>query len=104
MHEPVPAGTWVELHRVVLEPGGRAPQVPPETRQVPLELRVRGWLTAAAVPGEEAEIRTPAGRLVRGQLDVVAPANLHTFGPPVPELAVVGDELRRLLRDDGGRP
>jgi hypothetical protein len=95
--ERVAAGTWVELHDVVLPAGQRAPQVPPETQRVPLELLVRGWLVEPAALGEVATIRTPARRQVRGRLVAVEPGHHHSFGPPVPALGTVGDELRRLL-------
>ena len=95
----VPRGTWVELQREVLAPGERAPQVPEETGAVPLELRVKGFLVADSALGEEAEVRTPAGRRLSGTLDRALPAYEHGFGPPVPELLEVGAELRALLRE-----
>jgi len=98
MAERIPAGTWVELHRLVLAPGERAPQVPPETQRVPLELAVKGFLVAVAAIGEEAEIATPAGRRVRGILRATLPAYTHGFGPPEPALLEVGRELRAILR------
>jgi hypothetical protein len=88
----------VELHRIVLEPGERAPQVPDETQRVALEMRVKGFLAENATPGEEAEIVTAAGRRLHGTLVEVNPPYTHTFGPPVPELSTVGGELRSLLR------
>jgi 2-amino-4-ketopentanoate thiolase alpha subunit len=97
MAERIDKGTWVELHRVVLDAGDRAPRVPEETRRVPLEMRVKGVLVADAALGEEAEIVTPAGRRLRGALREVNPAYTHGFGPPVPELRAVGGELRALL-------
>jgi 2-amino-4-ketopentanoate thiolase alpha subunit len=101
MAEPVPAGTWVVLHRVVLPAGERAPQVPPETQAVPLELRVSGWLAEPAALGEPAVVRTAAGRMLQGTLVAVDPVYAHGFGAPVPELQPVGGELRALLeRDD----
>jgi hypothetical protein len=102
--ERVAAGTWVELRRVLLEPGQRAPQVPPETQAVPLELAVKGWLVAAAALGEQAEIETPAGRRLRGRLAAALPATRHGFGPPEPALQDVGRELRALLRARRRRP
>lgn len=94
-------GTWVELYRVVFAAGERAPQVPEETRAVPLELRVKGFLVAEAAPGEDAEVETLAGRRLRGTLERVLPAYEHGFGPPVPELLSVGAELRALLAKAG---
>ena len=103
MAEPIPEGSWVELHRVLLVPGERAAQVPEETQRVPLEMKVRGFLTAAAARGEEAEIVTRAGRRLRGTLAAAEPAYTHGFGPPVPELRAVGEELRaRLAREKEG--
>lgn len=102
--EPVPAGTWVELHAVVLPAGQRAPQVPPETQAVPLEFRVKGWLRGPATVGEEATVVTPAGLHRTGRLETVQPAVTHGFGPPVPELAAVGRGLRALLAERGRQP
>ncbi len=101
MAERVARGTWVELHRVVLAPGERAPQVPEETRRVPLELRVKGFLVEDAAAGEPAEVETAAGRRLRGTLERVLPRHEHGFGEPVPELLAVGEELRSILRRPG---
>jgi hypothetical protein len=98
--ERVARGTWVELHRIVLAAGERAPQVPEETQRVPLEMRVKGVLAHDAALGEEAEIVTRAGRRLRGTLVEVNPAYTHGFGPPVPELRAVGEELRGRLAQE----
>lgn len=101
MTEAVDRGTWVEIHGIVLPPGERAAQVPDDTRKVPLEMRAKGFLTASAVMGEEAEILTAAGRRLRGTLALVNPAYLHGFGPPIPELVSIGGEVRAMLRRRG---
>jgi hypothetical protein len=98
--ERVPAGTWVELHRVVLPAGERAPQVPEETQRVPLELCAKGFLVEAAAPGEPAAVTTAAGRRLEGSLRRVLPGIDHGFGTPVPELLAVGAELRALIREE----
>jgi hypothetical protein len=98
---PTPAagpGTWVEIHRVVLSPGERAPQIPDDTKAVPLEMRVKGFLVEAAAVGEEAEILTRAGRRLRGTLVAVNPAYTHGFGAPIPELSSIGQDVRAILR------
>jgi hypothetical protein len=102
--EMIAAGTWVEIQQVVLPAGERAPQVPDDTQRVDLELRVKGFLQAPAVEGEEAEILTPAGRRLRGTLVAVNPAYTHGFGAPIPELATVGAEVRGLLREGDRKP
>jgi hypothetical protein len=97
MAERIAAGTWVEVHRIVLRPGERAQHIPDDTKSVPLEMRVKGFLAAAADLGTEAEIITPAGRRLRGTLTAVNPPYTHSFGPPIPELSRIGREVRALL-------
>jgi len=97
MVELIKQGTWVEIHRVMLQPAERAPQVPEDTRQLPLEMRVRGFLAQPASQGEEAEIVTAAGRRVRGVLVATNPAYTHGFGSPLSELLNIGGEVRDLL-------
>lgn len=104
MPERASAQTWVEVHRLVLAPGERAPQTPDDTRQMPLELKVKGFLTHAAAIGEEVDIITPAGRTLRGTLIAIHPAYTHTFGAPLPELSCIGGEVRTILKDRGKAP
>jgi len=99
MAETIAKGTWVEIHRIVLPAGERAPQVPDDTRQVPLEMRVKGYLVAPAALGDEAEIITPVGRKLRGIIKDSNPAYTHGFGAPIAELSSVGREVRVLLRE-----
>jgi hypothetical protein len=101
MAERIAPGTWVEVCRVVLPPGERAPQVPPDTQAVPLEMRVKGFLVTGASVGEEAEILTRAGRRLRGTLVEVNPSYAHGFGAPIVELTAIGEEVRALLRGKG---
>ena len=101
MTELIEKGTWVEISNNVLPANERAPQVPEDTQQVPLEMRVKGFLLAPADIGEDAEIETLSGRHLRGTLAEVNPAYTHSFGPPVPELSPIGREVRALLRDKG---
>ncbi|RCX28443.1 2-amino-4-oxopentanoate thiolase subunit OrtA [Thioalbus denitrificans] len=96
----VAAGSWVEIGAVVLAPDARAPQVPDDTRTVPLELRAKGFLAAPARVGERVEILTAAGRRLAGTLVAANPAYRHGFGAPIPALAGVGREARALLERD----
>jgi hypothetical protein len=93
--------TWVDVHQIVLYRGQRAPQVPAETQQVPLEMKVKGFLVRDASLGEEAEIVTPAGRIIKGRLMAINPVYTHTYGPPIPELSAIGGEVRAILRARG---
>jgi hypothetical protein len=98
MSELIEKGSWVEIHDIVLEAGERAPQVPEDTRRVPLEMRVKGFLSAPTAIGEDADIETLSGRHLRGKLTAVNPAYTHSFGAPLPELTSIGCEVRALLR------
>jgi hypothetical protein len=99
MAELVTKGTWVEIHRIVLPAGERAPQVPGDTQGVALEMRVKGFLVEPATVGTQAEIVTPAGRRLHGTLTEVNPAYSHSFGAPIPELSTIGGEVRTMLRE-----
>ena len=101
MTEIIDAGTWVEIHSIVLRSDERAPQIPEDTRQVPLEMRVKGFLVEPASLGEQAEIVTPVGRRLRGVLEEVNPAYTHGFGAPIAELSTIGAEVRAILRQRG---
>ncbi len=104
MAEIVEKGTWVEIQRIVLAPGERAPQVPEDTKLVPLEMRAKGFLDKTAHLGEEAEIMTPAGRRLRGILIEINPAYVHSFGPPVAALSTIGVEVHSLLTEQEQAP
>jgi hypothetical protein len=92
--------TWVEIHQIVLAPGERAPQVPDDTKAVPLEMTVKGFLSQDANVGDQVEIVTAAGRRVRGVLRAINPGYVHGFGPPIEALSSIGSELRAILREN----
>ena len=94
--------TWVEIGAIVLPKGERAPNLPDDTKQVPLEMRVKGFLLHDAEKGTEAEIITPSGRRVRGELTEINPVVTHMFGPPIPELSPIAGEIRAILREGRG--
>lgn len=95
MAEHIAKGTWVEISRILLPAGERAPQVPEDTQRVPLEMRVKGFLTAPAELDASAEIVTPTGRHLSGTLCEVNPAYSHGFGPPIAELTAIAGEVRK---------
>lgn len=97
MADRIPKNTWVEIYSIVLTPGERAPRVPEDTRQVPLEMKVKGFLEEDAAIGEHVSILTPAGRNLHGTLTEANPAYTHDFGPPIPELMPIGMELKAIL-------
>ena len=104
MTEQAAKHTWVEIHRVVLQAGQRAPQVPNDTQQVPLEMKVKGFLVHDATLGEAVEILTPAGRSLNGMLTAINPAYTHTFGAPIAELSAIGSHVRAILNERETQP
>jgi len=90
-------GEWVMIHNIVLAPSERAPQVPDDTKEVPLEMWVRGFLTHDASLQDEAEVVTLTGRTVKGRLVEIHPAYSHSFGVHVPEQMAIGRQLREFL-------
>ncbi|KXG74065.1 hypothetical protein AN619_26750 [Thermotalea metallivorans] len=93
----VSKGEWVLIHNIVLKPEERAPQVPEDTKKVPLESWVKGFLQQDAQIGEEVEVKTITGRMVKGRLVEVHPAYTHHFGKFVPELLQIGIQLKEML-------
>jgi len=91
-------GSWVEIHRVILKPGERAPQVPEDTKAVPLELKVRGFLLSDADLYEQVEISTLSGRILSGKFIEQNPGYSHSFGRPIAELIKIGPEVKALLK------
>lgn len=90
-------GEWVLIHKIVLEPSERAPQVPEDTKKVPLELWVKGYLQKDANVGDEVTVITRTGRLESGKLLEANPYYKHDFGKFVPELLKVGDQVKSIL-------
>lgn len=90
-------GDWVQIHQIVLKPEERAPQVPEDTKQVPLELWVKGYALTEAKLGEQIEVETTTGRKVTGELVAVNPKYTHSFGEFVPELLKVDRQVKEIL-------
>jgi hypothetical protein len=97
----VKKGAWVRIHKIILKPGERAPQVPEDTQKVPLEMWVKGALQRDAEIGAEAEVLTQTGRRETGTLLEENPAYRHSFGNFVPELLAVGAQARELVFGGG---
>lgn len=90
-------GTWVRIHKVILEPSERAPQVPEDTRKVPFEMWVKGFLLEDAEMGDEVSIETVTGRTETGNLVEVNPYYEHDFGKFVPELLAIDKQVREIV-------
>lgn len=90
-------GEWVKIYSIVLKPEERAPQVPEDTKKVPLETWVKGFLLEDANKGDLVKVKTYTGRVVEGTLVEIAPTFRHSFGENVPELLEIGQQLREIL-------
>ncbi len=90
-------GDWVQIHQIILKPEERAPQVPEDTKEVPLELWVKGFALHNADIGETVEIETVTGRKASGKLLAVNPRYIHSFGEFVPELLKIDAQLKEIL-------
>jgi 2-amino-4-ketopentanoate thiolase alpha subunit len=93
-------GDWVQIHRVILEPGQRPDTLPECTKTVPYEGWIKGFLiNTEAAKGDEVQIETLSGRAISGTLVSVNPTYDHGFGKPQKELLSIGRELRRIVKD-----
>jgi 2-amino-4-ketopentanoate thiolase alpha subunit len=98
MKKTVKAGKLVQIYQVILPAEKRAPQVPDDTKKVPLELKAKGFLIADALLEDEVEIITVTGRILKGKLIDSNPSYEHKFGKVIPELLQIGPEIRKIIR------
>lgn len=97
----VKKGEWVRIHKIILQPSERAPQVPDDTKKVPLEMWDKGYLQADAEIGDQVEILTVTGRRETGTLIEVNPTYQHGFGTFVPELLAISRQVREITFGGG---
>lgn len=79
-------GTYVLIEKIVLEKSERAENIPPETKEKPLIMHIKGFLKHNADLNEEVEIRTMTNRTEKGILKQVNPYYSHNFGKFVEEV------------------
>ena len=91
-------GDWVRIHKILLTSAQRAPQVPEDTKKVPLEMWDKGFLLADfAKIGDEVEIETIIGRKISGEIIEINPQFDHGWGSCIPEILHIGRQVKRLL-------
>lgn len=96
----VKRGSWVQIHKIVLEPEDRAPQVPEDTKKVPLEMWVKGYLLENAYIGDFAAVRTLTGRVEKGTVVEENPTFTHNYGAFVPEILQIGRMVKSIMFGD----
>lgn len=94
-------GDWVRIHKIILEVGERASNIPEDTQNVPLEMWDKGFLLdEKSNIGDEVEVETYIGRVIKGRLIEINPYYKHDFGKSVPELLYIGRQTRSILEDE----
>lgn len=88
---------WVLVHTIVLTKEERAPQVPVDTKAVPLEMWIKGYLQQDAEIGDRVQIKTVTNRLETGKLLEVNPTYRHSFGEFMPEILEIDRRLQTAL-------
>ncbi len=89
---------WVRIHRNVLEAVERTGKLPEDTKQVPLEMWVKGHLVEdSAEIGDTVTVITRVGREEHGKLIEVNPCYTLNYGEFVPEIMAIDDQLRTAL-------
>lgn len=99
--ERISKGTWVRIHSVVLEPEERTGKLPEDTKNVPLEMWVKGFLKEEAAIGDTVTVETITGREETGVLEEAEPVYSHGFGDIyIPELLQIGLQARAIMRGE----
>ena len=91
-------GSWVQIHKVILSPEERTASIPDETKKVPLELWVKGFLMEDAKINDTVTIQTLTDRLESGTLIAVNPAYHHDYGDFIPELLEIDKMVKTALK------
>lgn len=87
---------WVEIENIVLKPEERAPQLPDDTKAVPLMMWTRGFLVNEdGRLGDEVSITTLTNRVTSGKLVDLNPRHVHDFGNSVQLLLEAGRDFKK---------
>ena len=89
---------YVRIHRAVLEAVERTGKLPEDTKSVPLEMWVKGWVQdEEAQIGDTVTVKTVVGRLETGVLMEEKPCYALNYGEYVPEILEIDQQLRGVL-------
>lgn len=90
-------GTWVRVHKILVNPEDRSPNLPEDTKKVPVELWTKGYLQKDSEIGEEVQIKTITNRIEKGELIEANPSYSHNYGSHIPEIMEIGIQLKKIL-------
>ena len=83
-------GDLVQIHKTILTPEQRPDTLPKETKAVPYEAWIKGFLLEdEASIGDTVRIQSYSGRVLSGTLVTKDPAYEHNFGRPQRDLLSV---------------
>lgn len=88
--------TYVRIRRTLLKPEERAPNVPEDTKKVPLKMWAKGFLQEEADLFDIVTIKTITGRFETGRLKEANPPFKHNYGDFIPEIL----QLRDIIHAD----
>lgn len=89
---------YVRIHRNILLPEERTGKLPEDTKNVPLEMWVKGFLQdESAQIGDTVTVKTVVGRLETGRLIEEKPCYALNYGEYVPEILQIDGILRGAL-------
>jgi len=89
-------GTYVRIRKTLLKSGERSPNLPNETKEVPLKMWIKGYLQEEADLFDIVTVKTLTGRYETGRLKEANPPYKHSYGDFVPEIL----ELREVIHND----
>lgn len=87
-------GEYVEIKITALNKNERAENLPIDTKNLPYEGKIRGYLKSDSNIGDEVIIETPIGRKVKGTLLGRVGIYEHSFGEPIRELIDIGKKIK----------
>mgnify|MGYP005832972089 CR=1 FL=1 len=87
-------GEYVEIKITALNKNERAENLPIDTKNLPYEGKIRGYLKSDSNIGDEVIIETPIGREVKGTLLGKVNSYEHSFGEPIRELIDIGKKIK----------
>jgi hypothetical protein len=93
------AGARVRIVQTLLMPDQRAPGLPSDTASLPYLLRATGVLLQDGEIGDVVSVRTVIGRTLVGVLEVIEPADTHSFGVQHPALRAAASSIMRMREE-----
>ena len=92
----VKKNSYGEIHKVIFKAKMRTAKIPDETKNVPYEKFMKGFLLADASIGDLVKVKTITGRILEGDLVQENPTFNLGYGTFVPQIM----EIKRILREE----